>query len=204
MGLGAYLAAVTEREHYICEEAREREEVLTKPEDEKREIFEILEDYGLGREVTKPVVDQLCSNPDQWVRVSTLEAYDHESWLIVLQFMMDFELRLQKPNVSRAWISAATMGIAYFIGIRSFLLFNHPQAYSPRWSDSNGPLFRHEECHPRTLRLDRHYGRHSEYLRLRQKLCEHWYKASRILWRCSDVAGRCSGCCNELWHRKGY
>jgi hypothetical protein len=30
--------------------------------------------------------------------------------------MMDFELKLEKPNVSRAWISAATMGAAYFIG----------------------------------------------------------------------------------------
>jgi hypothetical protein len=32
------------------------------------------------------------------------------------QFMMNFELRLEKPNVSRAWISAATMGLSYFIG----------------------------------------------------------------------------------------
>jgi hypothetical protein len=31
--------------------------------------------------------------------------------------MMDFELKLEKPNVSRAWISAATMGTAYFIGM---------------------------------------------------------------------------------------
>ena len=30
--------------------------------------------------------------------------------------MMDFELKLKKPNVSRAWVSAATMGVAYFIG----------------------------------------------------------------------------------------
>jgi hypothetical protein len=30
--------------------------------------------------------------------------------------MMDFELKLEKPNVSQAWISAATMGLSYFIG----------------------------------------------------------------------------------------
>lgn len=34
-----------------------------------------------------------------------------------VQFMMDFELKLEKPNVSRAWVSAATMGISYFIGM---------------------------------------------------------------------------------------
>jgi hypothetical protein len=34
-----------------------------------------------------------------------------------MQFMMHFELKLEKPKVSKAWISAATMGAAYFIGI---------------------------------------------------------------------------------------
>jgi VIT1/CCC1 family predicted Fe2+/Mn2+ transporter len=70
MGLGAYLAAVTERDHYICEENREREEVNIKPDDEREEIYEIMDSYGLSREATKPLVDQLCANPDQWVRVS--------------------------------------------------------------------------------------------------------------------------------------
>lgn len=41
-----------------------------------------------------------------------------------MQFMMDFELKLEKPNVSRAWISAATMGISYFIGMSKVLLFS--------------------------------------------------------------------------------
>ena len=69
MGLGAYLAAVTDRDHYICEEAREREEVRTKPEDEKEEIYEIMGRYGLGRDATKPLVNQLSSNVDLWVKV---------------------------------------------------------------------------------------------------------------------------------------
>lgn len=99
MGLGAYLAAVTERDHYLSEEAREREEVRTRPEDEREEIYEIMEGYGLDRDSTQPLVDKLSSNTEQWVR-----------------FMMDFELKLEKPNVSRAWISAVTMGAAYFIG----------------------------------------------------------------------------------------
>jgi len=69
MGLGAYLAAVTERDHYINEEAREREEVRTRPEDEREEIYEIMEGYGLDRDSTRPLVDKLEENPDQWVRV---------------------------------------------------------------------------------------------------------------------------------------
>lgn len=106
MGLGAYLAAVTERDHYLCEERREQEEVRTCPEDEKEEIFEIMEGYGVDREATRPLLEQLCRSPEQWVR-----------------FMMDFELKLEKPNVRRAWISAATMGAAYFIGKSSSFAF---------------------------------------------------------------------------------
>ncbi|KAJ5432612.1 Vacuolar iron transporter 1 [Penicillium daleae] len=99
MGLGAYLAAVTDRDHYKSEEAREREEVLTKPSAEKEECFEILDGYGISREASRSVIDCLTQDTEQWIR-----------------FMMDFELKLEKPNVSRAWISAATMGISYFIG----------------------------------------------------------------------------------------
>ncbi|KAH7407144.1 Ccc1 family [Cadophora sp. MPI-SDFR-AT-0126] len=99
MGLGAYLAAVTERDHYLCEEQRERDEVQDKPEEEKEECYVILEKYGVPRATLVPVVDALASNTERWV-----------------QFMMDFELRLEKPNISRAWISGATMGLSYFVG----------------------------------------------------------------------------------------
>lgn len=37
--------------------------------------------------------------------------------MFLVKFMMDFELKLEKPDVSRAWISAATMGLSYFIGM---------------------------------------------------------------------------------------
>jgi hypothetical protein len=84
MGLGAYLAAVTERDHYICEENREKEEVGTRPEDEREEIFEIMEGYGVDREATRPLLEQLCRNPEQWVRVSlTLDNVGGEKkWLM--------------------------------------------------------------------------------------------------------------------------
>lgn len=99
MGLGAYLAAVTDRDHYNSEEKREREEILTKAEAEKQEIVEILDEYGISKEASALVVRDLCR--------------DHEAWI---KFMMAFELKLENPNVSRAWISAATMGASYFIG----------------------------------------------------------------------------------------
>jgi VIT1/CCC1 family predicted Fe2+/Mn2+ transporter len=69
MGLGAYLAAVTERDHYLSEEKREREEVERTPEEEKEEIYEIMHAYGVKREATKPLVDALASDSEQWVRV---------------------------------------------------------------------------------------------------------------------------------------
>jgi vacuolar iron transporter family protein len=72
MGLGAYLAAVTERDHYTSEEKREREEVLIKPEDEKEEIYEIMDNYGISREASKSLVDSLCQEPENWIRVSVL------------------------------------------------------------------------------------------------------------------------------------
>lgn len=69
MGLGAYLAAVTDRDHYKSEEAREREEVSMKPNAEKEEIHEILAGYGISREASQAVVDCLARDPEQWIRV---------------------------------------------------------------------------------------------------------------------------------------
>lgn len=69
MGLGAYLATVTERDHYIAEEKRERDEVATKPEAEREEIYEIMTSYGIGREATTPLISALEANVDEWVRV---------------------------------------------------------------------------------------------------------------------------------------
>jgi VIT1/CCC1 family predicted Fe2+/Mn2+ transporter len=70
MGLGAYLAAVTDRDHYIAEEKRERDEVMIKPEAEKEEIYEILSGYGIGRDAVTPLVTALEGNEEEWVRVS--------------------------------------------------------------------------------------------------------------------------------------
>lgn len=99
MGLGAYLAAKTEREHYNSEERRERDEVANMPDEERQEIYDIMARYHISYDAATPLVTELCKNPEMWV-----------------QFMMDFELRLEKPHTSRAWASALTMGMSYFIG----------------------------------------------------------------------------------------
>lgn len=99
MGLGAYLASATEKEHYDSEEKRERMEVVTRPDDEKQEIFDILAGYNISQTAAAPLVNELSQRPEDWVR-----------------FMMDFELKLEKPQVNTAWLSGLTMGASYFIG----------------------------------------------------------------------------------------
>jgi vacuolar iron transporter family protein len=68
MGLGAYLAAITEKKHYEVEERRERREVKDTPKAEEDEIYEIFEQYGISREECKGVVNGLKGNEDNWVR----------------------------------------------------------------------------------------------------------------------------------------
>ncbi|KAK3633309.1 Protein ccc1 [Elasticomyces elasticus] len=99
MGLGAYLATLADRKIYEVEELRERREVKEKPLAEEEEIREIFGEYGVDREACKGVVDALKANEDTWVR-----------------FMMDFELKLEKPQTRTAWIAGLVMGVSYFIG----------------------------------------------------------------------------------------
>lgn len=99
MGLGAYLAAKTEAKTYEVEELRERREVEEMPEAEEEEIYEIFDEYNLSRETVRPLVESLRQDKDMWVK-----------------FMMDFELKLEKPALNRAWISALVMGLSYFLG----------------------------------------------------------------------------------------
>ncbi|KAI8609248.1 Ccc1 family [Chytriomyces sp. MP71] len=99
MGLGGYLAGRSEIEHYDSEYAREEKEIREVPHKEEAEIVEIFEPYGLDREAITPLLASLKANPPQWV-----------------EFMMKYELGLEKPDASRTWISALTIGGSYFIG----------------------------------------------------------------------------------------
>ena len=72
MGLGAWLAAETERKHYEVEEAREKREVRDVPKKEEEEIYEIFDQYAIGRSAAKGVVDALKENEDMWVKVCSI------------------------------------------------------------------------------------------------------------------------------------
>lgn len=99
MGLGGYLAARSDAEHYASELERERLEVVEKPEIEKREVTDVFVAYGLTTEEAGPVVEALSRRPEAWV-----------------DFMMKFELGLEKPEAHRAVQSALTIAGAYIAG----------------------------------------------------------------------------------------
>lgn len=99
MGLGGYLAGKTEIEHYESELKREYVEVERVPEREKEEVREVFADYGLSEHSQNLIVEELVKDKDKWV-----------------DFMMKFELGLERPNINRARNSALTIGLAYVVG----------------------------------------------------------------------------------------
>lgn len=74
MGLGAYLAAITERKHFEVEEKRERRKTRECPEAEEQEIHDILGQYGISRNASKGVLADLKMNEDMWVYVGNSTA----------------------------------------------------------------------------------------------------------------------------------
>ena len=99
MGLGGYLAGKTEQEHYQSELKREYAEVINIPEKEKEEVKEVFAQYGLNGPVQEIIADELAKDKDKWV-----------------DFMMKYELGLEKPDSNRAGKSAAAIGISYITG----------------------------------------------------------------------------------------
>ena len=99
MGLGGYLAGKSDAEHYVKEREREKREVAEIPHEEMREVAEVFQSYGLTEAETWPIVEALRKQPKQWI-----------------DFMMRFELGLEKPDPKRALTSAFTIGGAYAAG----------------------------------------------------------------------------------------
>jgi vacuolar iron transporter family protein len=99
MGLGGYLAARSDAEHYANERLREEEEIITKTEAEEAEVADVFRGYGLHDEQITPIVAALKQRPEAWV-----------------DFMMRFELGLEKPEPSRARNSALTIAASYIAG----------------------------------------------------------------------------------------
>jgi vacuolar iron transporter family protein len=99
MGLGGYLSGKTEVDHYNSELKKEYDEIERIPEKEKHEVAEILMNYGLSNQSANVIVAELVQDKHKWV-----------------DFMMKFELGLDKPDVNRAKKSAATIALSYIAG----------------------------------------------------------------------------------------
>lgn len=99
MGLGGYLAAKTDSEHYASELDREFRETVELPDVETEEVARVFRDYGLSKEQMEPVVTAIVSDQKRWV-----------------DFMMRFELGLEKPDPGRAARSASTIAVSYIVG----------------------------------------------------------------------------------------
>ncbi len=99
MGLGGYLAGRTEIEHYDAEEKREYDEIANKHEIEIEETKEIFAEYGISEHLQETIAREMARNPKKWV-----------------DFMMRFELGLDRPNKNRAHQSALVIGVSYIVG----------------------------------------------------------------------------------------
>lgn len=215
MGLGAYLAATTERQHWEAEYARECWEVDHCFDREREEIYEVFEKYGISRGAARGVVDELC--------VATPKG--KERWV---QFMMDFELQLPEPDTSAAWKSAITMGLSYFVGglipmIPYFIMDKAQEAllvsiaitvvillvfgYVKSWYVTTPTCEKHVgDCLLVTLSPWLFSRPHSRLLQVANPRCyEQGHHPHQDGWRLgcpADAADR-SGCgCHELCHRE--
>src|SRR4051812_42618253 len=99
MGLGGYLAARSDAEHYASEKLREETEVETVPQIELDEVAVLFRAYGLTDVEIGPILRAFEANPPAWV-----------------DFMMRYELGLEEPNPRRALTSGLTIAGAYIAG----------------------------------------------------------------------------------------
>lgn len=99
MGLGDYLAARTDAQHYEAERRREELEIVHLRARERHEIAQIFEGYGLSGKPLESVVNAITEDPHRWI-----------------EFMMRHELGLERPDPVRAPVSAVTIGGSYLLG----------------------------------------------------------------------------------------
>ncbi|HYW43296.1 MAG TPA: VIT1/CCC1 transporter family protein [Bryobacteraceae bacterium] len=99
MGLGGYLAARTDRDHYVSERQREIRETVELPDKERDEVADVFRGYGMSEEQIAPVVSAVTADQQRWV-----------------DFMMRFELGFEEPDPQRARNSAATIALSYILG----------------------------------------------------------------------------------------
>ena len=113
MGLGGYLAAKSDAEHFESELKREELEIVEKPAAEMQEITDLFSEYGLSAAESQPVVQALSTRPEAW-----------------RDFMMKFELGLERPDPRRSLRSALTIAGSYalggFVPLTSYILMQNP------------------------------------------------------------------------------
>lgn len=111
MGLGGYLSSRTDLEHYQTERKREVNETHEVPHLEEQEVADSLRNIGLEEDQIPTVVDSISSDREKWV-----------------DFMMRFELGLERPDPGRALRSALTIGLSYavsgFIPLTPYIVMN--------------------------------------------------------------------------------
>src|SRR5690349_8596758 len=99
MGLGGYLAARTDRDHYRSEREREMRETVELPDKEREEVADVFRGYGMSEAEIAPVVRAISKDQKRWV-----------------DFMMRFELGFEEPDPKRARNSALTIALSYIVG----------------------------------------------------------------------------------------
>jgi vacuolar iron transporter family protein len=113
MGLGGYLAGKTEQDHYAAEVKREFYEVDNLRAREIQETKEFFANIGLSEEVQNQATDEIAKDKKQWV-----------------DFMMKYELGLDKPDPKRATKSAMNIGVSYIVGglvpLSPYFFVDHP------------------------------------------------------------------------------
>lgn len=112
MGLGGYLAARTDYEHYTTERQREWDETESVPDAEKEEVAQVFRSFGLPEDNITPLVSALSNDRKKWI-----------------DFMMRFELGLEAPEPARARRSALTIAFSYIAGglipLAPYILLNN-------------------------------------------------------------------------------
>ena len=99
MGLGGYLAGKTEQDHYQSEVKREYDEVENKRQLEIEETKGFFAGIGLSPALQQQATDEIAQDKHRWV-----------------DFMMKYELGLEKPDPKRATKSALNIGLSYIAG----------------------------------------------------------------------------------------
>jgi VIT1/CCC1 family predicted Fe2+/Mn2+ transporter len=99
MGLGGYLAGKTDAEHYQTELKREYDEIKEVPDKEMQEVKDVFQEYGLSPGLQDAIAAEMSKDSNKWV-----------------DFMMRFELGMEKPDIHRATRSALNIGLSYVAG----------------------------------------------------------------------------------------